>query len=334
MNKTIIVGEVFDYHDCRGKKTVEVTDSEYSHPVPTRFRMTSNYMLPFYKTMLSCVLPHDYVNIVTLPSSENALLIGEYIDNLSDVEKRDQHCKCGSVLVTDGFDVYCPNTLCHLTILARMERLANTIFFPIDIPPYDVETKEYFQFTGIEYSSTPFKHILDSRLWGYQFESLDTILLNIKVDVSLATFLVEPLFIDLLDNLKTPLAYNNKILQAVGYLFGYMNELVNRRDYSSRFQNSLIMNFIWSLGIHSLRPETITEMLKYETGVGYSVDPISPYVYLLTKPEMMQRELRLSPIESQLIYQEVFNRRHELYDIFSHYSSTDVVSEIMGHILR
>lgn len=335
MTKCIIVGDVFDYNDCGGKKFIDITDMEYLDLIPSRFRMTSNLMLPFQKLMLSSVEREDYVDVVVSNFTDDPLVIGEYVSNHSPIDNRPNYCRCNTPLITDGFDVYCPNAQCGLTLLARLNRLANTTFFPFEEVSKDVENGEYFAYTGSEYSYTPFKPIMDPKLWGYEFDNLDTILLNIKFDVSLATFLVESLFIGFLDHLKSPMSYNTGVFHTLSYFFGYMTELINRRDYQLNHQNVLIKNFIWVLGIKYLNPDIINKMLTYEVGMnGFSTDPLSPYLHLLTRPDVMSSELRIPLIQANLIYNEVYKRRFEIYDIFSNYSSFDITSELMKHMFR
>jgi len=319
--KRIIVGDVFDFNDCGGKKTIDVTDMECMDIVPSVYRMSSNLMLPFQKLALGSVAKEDYVDVELHKFTDDPLIAGEYMYNESYTVDRESTCRCSSTLITDGFDVYCPNEKCGLTLLARLNRLGNTTFLP-------------FSYTGSDYAYTPFKSILDPKLWGYEFDNLDTILLNKTFDVSLATFLVESLFASFLDHIRTPRAYSNERFQSLYYFFGYMTELINRRDYELEQQNILIKNFIWALGIKNLSPTTINKMLTYEVGMGGGINPLSPYLYLLTRPNAMSGELGIPPIQANLIYQEVYKRRFEIYDIFSNYSTFDSVSEMMVHMLR
>lgn len=331
----IIVGDVYDFHDCNGRKFIDITDLERSDFVKHRFRMTSSQMLPFQKLMLSSVLPGDEVIVTTNIYNDNSIMVGEYIDNLSNIHNRMATCRCGSGLLSDGFDVYCPNVDCGITLATRLERLGTTTFFPHNVLCYDSETRDDFIYSGLGYDSTPFKVILDPKFWGYEFENIDTILIKFnKLKVSLSTFLIEPLFTDFIDCVKPAIAYNPYGLQGVGYFFGYMSELINRRDYSSESQNTLIKNFIWSLGIQSLRQDTITKMLVYETGMGAYDQVLLPYLHLLTNPDEMVRELQIHRMEAMVICNEVAKRRYELCDIFSHYCGRELVDRFFKRYMR
>lgn len=334
MNK-IIVGNVHDYHDCNGKKFIDITDSEEGGMISPRFRMTSRQMLPYQKLLLSTVLPGDEVIVYHNAIYDNALIAGEYIENAYPHGFRYAVCRCGSDLVSDGFEVYCPNAECSITVTSRIARLADTMFFPYNVMVSDHEMSQDFSFMSHDNSSIPFKPILDPKFWGCEFDSLDTVLLGSKFgSVSLATFLVEPLFTGFLDYTASSLSYNNYTFQAIGYFFGYMEELINRRDYHSEAQNTLIERFIWALGIESLKPDVIRKMVCYEVGMGMGGQVLLPYIHFLTSPDELSRELKVHPIEARMIAHEVHKRKYEFHDIFSHYSSEDTADRFLGRMMR
>jgi hypothetical protein len=75
-------------------------------------------------------------------------------------------------------------------------------------------------------------------------------------------------------------------------------------------------------------------MVAYEHMNGVGEDPVLSYIYLMTRPNEMVRELGIHPLEAQGIYQEVNHRRYELHDIFAAYSSFAAMKDIFSSLIE
>jgi hypothetical protein len=321
MNDVVHVRDVIEKNDCAGKKHICITASEEQAYV--QYRLTPAWMPPHIKLGLASVAPLDTVRVVIDPIQRGAIVIGDYVENLTDYWNRTPVCRCETLMVSDGFDVYCPNPECALTIATRLERLGTTSFFRSESMASDL-TEGYFDHQGIAIFDDvnycrPFHPITQGLFWGEPGGSLEHILLTRNVGyISLATFLVPSLFEDFLGTIKpfSPHFYTN-----ITRFYGAMDEFVNRRDFTSVRQNQLIYEFIWSLGIESLSQENIFALTQYEKLLDQTVDPILCYAYVLTHPIEMIRELGLHHLEAAAIVQEISRRKHELFDIFYYYAN-------------
>lgn len=325
MVERIIVHEVMEFNNCAGKKLIDVTDRKQSELVPSRFRLTSAYMFPHEKLMLSTVGPTDEVVIKLNPYTPNVLILGEYVGNLSDIGSRSPICRCGTLTVSDGFDIYCPNDDCGLTLLSRIERLAGVNFFPPESFITENDKLEFLQIHDLPYIQTPFAPLLYPKFWiEKRGMTLDYILIKERpCHVSMATFLIEPLFQEFIDNVCPRPAQGYNFLTAAGAVFRHLEEITNRRNYTSVVQNTIIENFIYALGIEALQPDVIRRMVNYEIKLGLTHEVFLSYMYLLTHPRELMTELGVNRFEANAIYTEVFRRKFELFDIFAHYTSTD-----------
>jgi len=237
------------------------------------------------------------------------------------------------MLVSDGFDIYCPNDQCGLTILTRLERLANTSFFSYDKPIDLHETHESVVLTDDPYFMRPFLPILQPRFWGEAVGSLEHVLLNKPpCSVSIATFLVEPLFRDLLDCISAPINYDNLLLRNIAHFYNTMQKAMQHRDYRDAVQNRAIKEFIWALGIEALQEDVIDKLMMFEQSTGWTEDTLFPYAYMISHPNELTKELGVHPLESRAIALEFRRRMYEFYDIFSYYLSHAAVNDLFRDI--
>lgn len=325
MNQRIVVRQIMEWHDCTGKKFIDVTTMGPDELICSRFRLTSVFMLPQEKLRLSCIAPMDEVGVVVSDYTPHPLVVGEVVTTFMNVDDRVAVCRCGASLISDGNDIFCPNKDCGLTLFARLQRLASTTFLSY----YD-HNEEYGGFFSEEPASTnPFSIILQPKMWGEAIHPVEEMLLYHKHGhVSLATFLIAPLFTSFLDSIQSPLSYNDVALQGVGDFFGRMEELIQRRDYSLPWQDRLLKSFIWSLGIESLNEDVIDRMILFEKNMGLLAEVMVSYRHLLANPNELIRELRVHPLEAHAINREFHNRRYEFEDIFKHYTRVDDFTNI------
>lgn len=322
--RDVSVRDVIERNDCAGRKTIEVTAMEEDETISSRFRLTHAYMLPREKLALASVAPMDFVSVAVDNYGHDPLLLGEYVANKTDIQNRDPICLCNTQMVSDGFDVYCPNTSCFLTLEARLNRLGNIVFFSPDAMDFNENlhlfTHQEISFTDSMNFYKPFFPITQGRFWGEPGGSLAHALRNTKcTDVSIATFLIEPYFHNLVSVIgphffKSGIPYAN-----IMRFYGEMDEFVNRRDYDSERQNRLYCCLIQSLGIESLTLDHIHDLLIYERLNNQHVEPLLATAWALTHPEEMVREMGLHPLEASAIRLEVKRRKDELYLIFQHY---------------
>lgn len=320
----IHVQEVIERNNCAGKKSFHLTATEDAHAVQSQFRLTPAYMPARDKLLLATVSAMDRVKVALDHMHGDLMVIGDYVDNFEDIWNREPLCRCQTLMVSDGFDIYCPNPTCALTIAARIDRLSSTNFFRSDMMSSDI-TEGFFNregvaiFDDVNYCK-PFLTINHGMFWGEPGGSIEHILLTRNVGhVSLATFLVQPLFEEFLGGIKTfsVAGYNN-----ICRFYGAMDEFVNRRDSSSQRQNQLIHEFIWSLGIEALSESHILALTRYEQVIDLTNDPMLFYAYVLTHQAELVREIGMHRLEALAVLSEVARRKHELFDIFYHYSNS------------
>lgn len=324
----IHVQEVIEKNDCAGKKSFFLTATEDRHPVQSQFRLTPSYMPPHDKLALASVSAMDRVKVVMDHNHGDLLVVGDYVHNFEDVWNRDPICLCQTRMVSDGFDIYCTNQTCALTLTARIQRLASASFFQSEFMRQDL-TEGFFERDGTAvfddvYYCRPFVYINQGLFWGEPGGSIEHILLTRNVGyISLATFLVQPLFEEFLNGIKP---FSTKAYSNICRFYGAMDEFVSRRDFSSIRQNKLIHEFIWSLGIEALTEQHIFALTQYERIMAVSDDPILYYAYVLTHPSEMIKELGMHRLEANAVLVEIARRKHELFDIFFHYcnNKTDV----------
>ncbi len=330
----ITVRDVFERHDCSGKKTVDITALEEDEIVSSRFRLTKAYMFSHDKLMLGTVSPMDEAEVVIDEFPSSPIVVGEYIGNYSDVNTRHPICRCGEPLISDGFDIYCTNDQCGLTLHSKLERLGSTEFFSFQLSGLHGYDKDTVIITDDPGFTHPFNLLLKPQLWGEGIGSLEAALLKKKpCNISLATFLVEPLFADFIDCINPLQPWLDKTMfQNISHFFGSMDEIIARRDYSNARQNKLIKEFIWSLGIEALKEDVINTMVTYEQSLGWMEDVMVPYAYMLSHPKEMVKELGLHPLEATSITAEFKRRKYEFIDIFSHYSSVGAMGEVFSDI--
>mgnify|MGYP003387235450 CR=1 FL=1 len=324
MIEEIYVKEVIEKNNCAGKKYICVTAMDTDEIISSRFLLTPAYMPPDYKLTIASVSPMDKVKVVYDTHQTSPIIIGEYIDNLSDVKNREPLCRCGTLMVSDGFDIYCPNDRCALTLATRIERLAETNFFKPKQFNFQGE-KELFDHHDISvteslYYQKPFLVIQNGIFWGEPGGSLENVLLKQKMgDISLATFLIQPLFEEFIQERYSLDTFENTAGGNIFNFYSEMDEFINRRDYDCERQNKLIYEFLWCLGIESLSEHHIQKILDYERFLDNSIDPMLVYAYLLTHPKQLIDEIGVHPLEAFAILKEISLRRYEFFDIFSYY---------------
>lgn len=324
MTRTIHVDSVIETNNCAGKKYFKVTALEDKHHVKSQFRLTPVYMMPHDKLFLASVAPSDELEVVMDHHQGDLMVIGEFVTKRSPHLHHEALCRCKTALVSDGFDVYCPNQNCPLTLAARLERLDQTIFFrsetlPLDLQCGFLDAHGVGIFDDIKYCR-PFHGISNPRVWGLGHQNLTSLLFDQRFgDISLATFLVPSLFEELTQELR---GMDRYVYQNILRFYGEMDELVNRRDTESQKQQLLINGFLWSLGIESLHEEQIVRMASYARHIDDSLDPITVYAYILTHSTEMTQELGFHRLEALSILSEVHRRNHELFDIFAYYANS------------
>ena len=333
MGRSILVCDVNETNDCAGKKILRVSSLSHDENHKSYFIMTQSYMFLHDKLRLATVCPGDHVEILLKDNFDNSETIGEYTSIIFPKDYREAICACGINLVSDGYDVYCPSSACGVTLAARLGRLSEAKFF-------DGSTEsDYLQFLtndfttaralthDSEYLSKPFKFISDPKIWGKEFITIEEAILKKQSHVNLATFLVENEFSNFIDHDYTESHDHSLEFNNISRFFTLMHELVNQRDFQDTSQNDFIKTFIWSLGIQSLTPKHIEDMLVYEMCFDFPGSPFVPYALILTRPSEMVNQLGFHPLEAEAIYREVFKRKYELCDIFSEYSSYEIMQQ-------
>lgn len=326
MVNEIVVRDVIEQNDCAGKKYFYVTSMEGDETVQSRFRLTHAYMIPHEKLILASVAPQDKVLVVNEFYPCDLLIAGTYVHNLSDVSNRDPLCRCGTPMVSDGFDIYCPNDQCPLTLTTRFERLGMQTFSEMETLKYNEETgfiEESATYTDLMNYIQPFAFITNGLFWGYPGGSLEHILLTRSFgNLSLATFLVEPLLRDFIEQFPPPNA-NSDTFKGANIFYRDMDELIQRRDLDSVRQNVLLRSFLSALGIESLSDDHIRLMVQYEHDIQGMLEPFLLYAYLLTHPGELMTATGMHRLEAATIMEEVRRRRYELFDIFYHYTNNN-----------
>lgn len=331
--KRITVREVIEQNDCSGKKHIFVTAIEEDESAVSRFRLTRAYMFPHEKILLASVCPADVVTVVYDYFALDPTLAGEFVSIHSDIGNRDPLCRCGFEMISDGMEIYCPNKHCALTLATRIRRLASTQFTQQEMGYFDPVTGEEKISISINQPVSyyqPFLPISQGIFWGQPGGSLEQIILNrydLFKDLSLANFLIEPLFRELLENILPLDVNDNHAYLRIEYFYSTMEELTKDRDHNSHHQQMFIYAFMSCLGIESLSSDHIKLMMHYEQNVSGVWTPLLSYAYLLTHPGELVSELGLHPAEATAIVREVNRRSYELSDIFYHYTdkNTDVL---------
>lgn len=341
MGDRITVRDVVEYNDCAGRKHISVTSMEEDEIVPSRFLLSRKWLPPYQKLQLATVAPVDIVEVQHQSFGnlfQDPSLVGEYVQNLTDVYTREPLCRCGHQLVCDGYDLYCLNISCALTLSTKIRRLANTTFFDSDVLSHDPltgEAKINLTIGGHPSYTNPFAMICQGVFWGNDVGSLEKLLLTKNFGyLSLATFLIQPLFQELLEKLSPLDVLDNIAYVNVQYFYEAMDSFINTRDYQSAQQHRFIKSFLWCLGIEALLEEHVDKMIVYESSVGAELDPMLTYAYILTHPGVMTNELAIHHLEATAIAYEVKQRSHELFNIFYHYTNEnhDVVSLFNHHM--
>jgi hypothetical protein len=327
MADVIEVLDVIERNDCASKKSFYVTTRASDETINSLYRISPAWMPPETKLALATVSPMDKVVVHRGILAENLLhnggfvvFDGDFDQNLSDTHNRDAVCRCGTPLVSDGFDIHCPNLNCPMTLAARLDRLGNTEFFDFESVTSSGELIE-IGFGPDEQTSyaQPFMCVTQGLFWGVPGGSVEELLLRRGMDLpNIATFLVEPLFAQFLDSLPS----NNYMVQmgiaGAQRFYAWMTETINRRDYYSISQNRLIQAFLWSIGIEALKPIFFDRLMAAEMDMALN-DPAVSFAAILTNQRTLIG-LDFHPVEAAAIVREVHHRRYEIHDIFYHYA--------------
>jgi hypothetical protein len=326
------VTEVIERNDCAGRKSIYVSSRESDESINTLYRLTPAFLPPHVKLQLACVSPMDIVSVVDDAVHGDLIVSGDYITNHSDVRNRDPLCRCGTFLVSDGFDIHCPNQTCPLTITARLERLGNITFndgFEEMFEPDSGLVYSSLMLDGNPTKDRPFSPILQGLFWGNPGQSLEHILMTKRIDTPLiSTFMVEPLFCEYAESNIPHDSFGRRCFDSFAQFYLDMEEMVSRRNTFSRRQNILVKGFLQGLGLERLTDHVIGQLMAYESRVSDLNEPMVAYAHILTDIKTMMEELGFHQIEAQAVFREVYSRRHDLFDIFYHYShnNEDIVN--------
>jgi hypothetical protein len=333
MRRTVTAVDVTEANDISGRKYINVIGMEKDELIAVTYNLTSRYMIPHEKLMLATVSPEDQVMVEINESNDPIdLIIGEYVGNLFDAQHRQPLCKCGATLSSDGLDIYCPNRECGLTILARLQRLADCKFFAVE--------KWHFSFDGMtnyssEMNEQPFSIVLGNRIWNRQGWNLERILLDSGTShVTLATFLVQDLFRSFLDSNGSWIDGNDAEIRSLNKFYQMMDQIVYYRDYSSAIQNVFIKHLMWSFSIPGLTEATIDKMIVAEESFGLLDEVLLPYANYLTNPMALQDDLGVDRQTADWICREFYIRRHEFFDIFTAYSTSTDMIQLFNNLNR
>lgn len=332
------VREVIEENNCAGKKTFYIVVGEDDETNKYKFVMDKNYRLPFDKLYLAAVAPDDIVEIIAYDRMYGGDVYGEFTSIVSMNGLRIARCKCNSTLASDGFDVYCPNDQCGLTLASRIRRLGGMEFFEDNlIFDYLSEVNDnYFisKFLSDDpHLRQPFSLVCDPRLWGINYKNLEDALLDKRTTVNLATFVVEPLFREFIEsnyfhNNGYSLEFKN-----ISRFYDNMHALQTSRNCNNEEQNLFMKKFIWSLGIESLTQKHVEKLLVYEMTMEFPDSAFVPYAVVLTSIKEMVDSLGFYHLEAEAIAREVYRRRYEFYDIFSAYSNVEIMAEVFKNML-
>ena len=335
MMDEVDVHDVIEVNNCNGKKVISITDKNGYGAY--RFRLASRYMPPFDKLYLASVLPHDTVRITGYNDiiDETGLVVGEYNQIISEIGNRIPTCKCGSPMVSDGFDIYCPDQYCFLTIIARMNRLADAELFFDDCDIGDTVYRggpdNPFVIIGENPNyNKPFNFITNPKIWGHTH--IEHIFPRYESHINLATFLVEDLFIDFIESNFVHSDFNNDNFAQVAQFYADMDEFINRRNYDNVRQNNFMCEFLWALGIEALTQPMLKSFVQFEMTIDNAANPLYIYLHALLNPTSMLN-MGWSPLEAQAIHIEVRNRRDEFHDIFCGYCDKDIVADMFNRYI-
>lgn len=321
MYDTIEVHDVTEENDIGGRKQIAVSAQHHDETIRSWYTMDQRWMPPELKLNLASVEPFDKVQVVNLFNLENRLIQGCFSENMSPTYHRRPLCRCGAMMVSDGFYVYCPNTSCGLTRAAHIKRLASTQFFdPADLIEHPELVGMHLTQDGFSQLTTPFDRLTQGLFWGHPGGSLEAILLKQTTYVTtLATFLVKDLFEEFLENpnLQSEIVYPS--IEAIHHFYQAMIAATQRRDHRDYEQNKLLGRFIWSLGIDSVDENFINAMLAYELDTG-CVAPMIVYGYLLANPQLLIQNYTVPALQASAVHRAVEQRAYEIHDILYEYA--------------
>lgn len=331
MTRIVIAREVIETNDISGRKHVDVVARADDEIVEAHYQLTPRYMIPYEKLMLATVSPEDEIFVeINSTGDPFDFIKGEYVGNHFDAHNRDPLCKCGSVLTSDGIDLYCPNRECGLTILARLNRLASCRFFN--------NAQWSFSFDAMsidsgEFKEQPFAIILNAKTWNRKGWDIERIILDSSIQhVSLATFLVQDQFRAFIDANGSYLDGYDPESKSLHKFYEMMDQIIYKRDYDSIIQHNFIKNLLWSFSIPGLNEDIINQLIVAEHSMGLIDEVLLPYASYLSDSRAMQDDLGVDRLTADWISREFFIRRHEFFDIFTAYSLTTDIVQIFNNL--
>jgi len=345
MVNEIEVCDVIESNDCAGKKSFEVTSTAEDETFKARYRLNHGWLPPATKLQLATVSQMDKVHVVVTNQfyAHAPLTIGEYTQVLDSTHFRDPVCRCGEFLTSDGFEIYCPNLTCALTLKTRFERLADIQFFDFETVSNDREL--VYHPNDFDNYTHPFRLLKQGLFWGFPGLTLEEALLRLNgrnttgmsafmsSECNISTFYIPDLFKEFVENGKIPNWLAEQAVRSIDRFYGYMQDSINRRDTDSPTQNMILAGFLWGLGLESIRPLTIQKIFNYEYNIGFK-DPATIYASVLTSYQELINELEMHPLEADAIVNEIRRRKYEIRDIFYHYSlNKDDVTRSFQHLM-
>lgn len=341
MRHSIEVHSVIEENTCSGKKHIYITPVDSPHGTCVKFALPNVYMPAEHKLLLASVQPGDTVNILLEDNLSDLSIVGLFTDVKYDQEPPQARCRCGSILASDGFDIYCLNEQCGLTLATRLKRLAQRKFFMdafSNNDPLYVDRPKDLSSVGFGLESAdmyPFSLILDPKFWGAHYRNLEEALLDRRPYLGVSTFLIEDDFRAFIEHQWFTSFSSSYEFCRVGMFYDDMRDFITKRDYANTRQNNLIREFIWGLGIESITPRILNDLVSHEIMTEFDSEPVFYYIYTLLNTRVLQNEIGLHPLEVSAIQREIRMRPYEMYDIFSAYTNdTFAVKQLFSNILQ
>ena len=330
MTQTACISRIREHNTCGGRKEF-VFDIENTQGQNTFAILPQAYMEPYDQIQFASLKVNDVVQVRQTRSVTDSRIQCEIIGFDHDASTRLAVCSCHSYLVGDGFHIYCPNPECGMTRHARIERLATTSFFSAANVHRDF-SDEYFD-PHRQNRSQPFNLLLNPRIWGMGNQPVVSYLLKDTVgEIDLSTFLVENNIVEFITQSGSEMLIGDMLMQVRDY-FGYVQVIRQRRDRDSQEQQEFIKAFLWSLGLESLRPDIIHQMVERDERYDFDIDTFYPYAWYLTKPWQLAVDFNLHPRDINVLAREVIARRFELAAIFNAYLQPDSYTDTFGSII-
>lgn len=332
----ITIRSITERHDCAGKKTIVIQADEPDSLYAPAYQMSPYLMLPHDRLVLSTMAPTDQVKVDQEVASGHLLdVVGTITEPLFDWHTRDAVCTCHAHLITDGFDLYCPNPTCSLTIAAQLRRLSETRFYTDELWAYDSVIYPGQSYSVIQDAAwyQPFVSLVEPRFWNRVHTNLETMLTDRKfATVGIENFLVPDQFEQWVEDVYPYTPFQNTVdYRAIVHLFDDLYAIHKTRDGNSPRQHYLLQQFLVSLGIESLTLPTAHHLVSYALSQPQALSAYGCLAFLMSRAEEMIGTLHVHPLEARNIETEMFRRKFSFYDIFSGMSSFDDISYAFDH---